>query len=141
MFRSPAKTSAAASGPSSRWSKQEKELFEEGLVSFSCQHTIICCCLWNLIASLVYRRRIDVYEDIGVDCVKYQVAEMCFSAGSVWSKVDKDCQVGRQPFCSSGQELCQTVFQTQGETRLYFLPVLRCHLSSSQGILTSFTLA
>lgn len=38
MFRSPAKTSASASSASTRWSKQEKELFEEGLVSFFCEH-------------------------------------------------------------------------------------------------------
>lgn len=41
---------------------------------------------------------------------------VCFYAGSVWSTVDKNCQVGGQPICSAGQELCQTVFQTQGKT-------------------------
>ncbi|XP_029356064.1 histone H2A deubiquitinase MYSM1 isoform X2 [Echeneis naucrates] len=38
---SPAKTSAAASGASSRWSKQEKDLFEEGLAKFGRRWTKI----------------------------------------------------------------------------------------------------
>lgn len=54
-------------------------------------------------------------------CLKFKV---CLSAGSVWSKVDQDCQVGGQSFRSSGQELCQTAFQTQGETCLYFTTLL-----------------
>lgn len=51
LFRSPAKTSA--SGSSSRWSKQEKEQFEEGLVS-----------LPNHLPTTVY-------------CLKLQVAKVC----------------------------------------------------------------
>ncbi|XP_038572352.1 histone H2A deubiquitinase MYSM1 [Micropterus salmoides] len=48
--KSPAKTSAAASGPSSRWSKQEKELFEEGLAQFGRR--------WTKIAKLVGSRSV-----------------------------------------------------------------------------------
>ncbi|XP_078115761.1 histone H2A deubiquitinase MYSM1 [Sander vitreus] len=48
--KSPAKTSASASGSSSRWSKQEKELFEEGLAQFGQR--------WTKIAKLVGSRSV-----------------------------------------------------------------------------------
>ncbi|KAA8589853.1 hypothetical protein FQN60_013218 [Etheostoma spectabile] len=48
--KSPAKTSASASGSSSRWSKQEKELFEEGLAQFGRR--------WTKIAKLVGSRSV-----------------------------------------------------------------------------------
>ncbi|XP_036972042.1 histone H2A deubiquitinase MYSM1 [Acanthopagrus latus] len=48
--KSPAKTSAAASGSSSRWSKQEKELFEQGLAQFGRR--------WTKIAKLVGSRSV-----------------------------------------------------------------------------------
>ncbi|XP_031167476.1 histone H2A deubiquitinase MYSM1 isoform X2 [Sander lucioperca] len=48
--KSPAKTSASASGTSSRWSKQEKELFEEGLAQFGRR--------WTKIAKLVGSRSV-----------------------------------------------------------------------------------
>ncbi|XP_047199011.1 histone H2A deubiquitinase MYSM1 [Hippoglossus stenolepis] len=47
---SPAKPSAAASGSSSHWSKQEKELFEEGLAQFGRR--------WTKIAKLVESRSV-----------------------------------------------------------------------------------
>ncbi|XP_034736463.1 histone H2A deubiquitinase MYSM1 [Etheostoma cragini] len=48
--KSPVKTSASASGSSSRWSKQEKELFEEGLAQFGRR--------WTKIAKLVGSRSV-----------------------------------------------------------------------------------
>ncbi|XP_059196799.1 histone H2A deubiquitinase MYSM1 [Centropristis striata] len=48
--KSPAKTSASASGSSSRWSKQEKELFEDGLAQFGRR--------WTKIAKLVGSRSV-----------------------------------------------------------------------------------
>uniref|UniRef100_A0AAQ5ZJM3 Myb-like, SWIRM and MPN domain-containing protein 1 n=1 Tax=Amphiprion ocellaris TaxID=80972 RepID=A0AAQ5ZJM3_AMPOC len=50
MFRSPAKNPASASGSSSRWSKQEKDLFEEGLAQFGRR--------WTKIAKLVGSRTV-----------------------------------------------------------------------------------
>ncbi|XP_029286452.1 histone H2A deubiquitinase MYSM1 isoform X2 [Cottoperca gobio] len=48
--KSPAKSSASASGSSSRWSKQEKDLFEEGLAQFGRR--------WTKISKLVGSRSI-----------------------------------------------------------------------------------
>ncbi|KAM6938496.1 histone H2A deubiquitinase MYSM1 [Lycodopsis pacificus] len=48
--KSPAKTSASGSGSSARWSKQEKDLFEEGLAQFGRR--------WTKIAKLVGSRSI-----------------------------------------------------------------------------------
>lgn len=41
--RSPAKNIASSAGSSSRWSQQEKELFEEGLVCLHCKLTFVKC--------------------------------------------------------------------------------------------------
>lgn len=68
-FSSPAKPAASASGGATRWSKQEKELFEEGLVSHSCHHASFWDSWW-------------------ASCLKHEMAVLCVYAGPVWSKVD-----------------------------------------------------
>ena len=71
-FRSPAKTSSSASGSASRWSKQEKELFEEGLVRFSCQS-----------AAWVYNEFNTLWES----CLKSVFLQAQF--GRRWTKIAK----------------------------------------------------
>lgn len=81
VFSSPAR--ASVSGSSSRWSKQEKDLFEEGLVSSPFSPTSIAyiilysACLHVFLAKWM----------CGFLC-KSNLIWVCCSTGSVWSKMD-----------------------------------------------------
>uniref|UniRef100_A0A8D0ACF6 Myb-like, SWIRM and MPN domain-containing protein 1 n=1 Tax=Sander lucioperca TaxID=283035 RepID=A0A8D0ACF6_SANLU len=68
--KSPAKTSASASGTSSRWSKQEKELFEEGLAQFGRR--------WTKIAKLVGSRSVIQVKSYARQYFKHKV-RLCFT--------------------------------------------------------------
>uniref|UniRef100_A0A673CCK8 Myb-like, SWIRM and MPN domain-containing protein 1 n=1 Tax=Sphaeramia orbicularis TaxID=375764 RepID=A0A673CCK8_9TELE len=65
MFRSPAKTSTSASSSSSRWSKQEKDLFEEGLAQFGRR--------WTKIAKLVGSRTVLQVKSYAKQYFKHQL--------------------------------------------------------------------
>ncbi|XP_056234976.1 histone H2A deubiquitinase MYSM1 [Seriola aureovittata] len=71
---SPAKTSAAASGSSSRWSKQEKELFEEGLARFGRR--------WTKVARLVDSRSVLQVKSYARQYFKHKAKSEPRSAGA-----------------------------------------------------------
>ncbi|XP_077441271.1 histone H2A deubiquitinase MYSM1 [Vanacampus margaritifer] len=62
--KSPAKTSSSSSSSSSRWSKQEKELFEEGLAQFGRR--------WTKIARLVGSRSVLQVKSYGRQYLKHK---------------------------------------------------------------------
>ncbi|KAG7228844.1 hypothetical protein INR49_008622 [Caranx melampygus] len=88
---SPSKTSAGSSGSSSRWSKQEKELFEKGLAQFGRR--------WTKIAKLVESRTVLQVKSYARQYFKHKIC----------SSLCKTCAAPPQPTSSHTSTLTNAV--------------------------------
>lgn len=106
-FRSPTKTSV--SGSSFRWSKQEKELFEEGLVSLSSN---VISCFWCLDMQVSNNSYMWQFVSVLSKCLRSVFLQAQF--GRRWTKIAK--LVGSR-----------TVLQVKSYARQYFKHKVRLY--------------